>query len=82
MRAEAESNRGPSAYQPNALPTATGSHKPAHTTDNITHTPCIAFRHRRMKDVENQCLQLEYNLGPFAYQPNALPLGQTSSHHI
>ena len=62
-RAEADSNRGLSAYQPNALP-------PGQTGSQVStdHNFC---RKRRA--------EADSNRGPSAYQPNALALGQTGS---
>ena len=48
-----------------------GSDGQSHKTVSINHN---LFRERRAEAVSNR--------GPSAYQPNALPLGQTGSHHI
>ena len=61
--AEADSNRGPSACQPNALPVGqTGSRDSVHRLQ-------LLKRARRA--------EAELDRGSSAYQPNALPLGQT-----
>ena len=65
---EAESNRGSSAYQPNALPLGQIGSR-----DSV-HKPQPFGRERRA--------EAESNRGPSAYQPNALPLGQTGSPQV